>query len=60
MLSKSQKDRIEEEAYGRNIPEWNKCKEDVKYFFKNYIFVNTKDDGITRIKPYPHQLTMLK
>jgi len=60
MLSKTWQDRIEEEAYGRNTSEWNKCKGDAKYFFKNYIFSNTKDDGIVRIKPHPHQLTMFK
>ncbi len=40
--------------------EWNKCKNDSRYFFKNYVYVYDRNGGYNKLSPFSHQLTLFK
>lgn len=43
-----------------NEKEWDKCKKDFIYFCRNYIKINTKDNGIVKFPIKKHQTSLLK
>jgi hypothetical protein len=42
------------------ITELIKCKKDIIYFIRNYIYIVSTDDGLVKFNLYPYQEEMIK
>lgn len=42
------------------IEEYKRCRDDIEYFARNYVKINTLDYGMVNIDPYPFQVDLWK